>query len=278
MERSVVEITNRVMRLKKNRSGSRIALLVVFYPVILVVTVVMLGPFLWCLYSSFTTKASVFAIEFDLNSLTIGNYSRLLVDAQMVRWIWNTTVVTVVIAISVIFLSAVGGYVFAVKDFPGKNFLFSLTLLFLVVSVQGILIPLFLEMKWLHMTDSYAGLIAPYVGSAFGVLLLTQYMKTIPPSLIDSAKIDGASEMRIILRIMIPLCVPAMASLAIIKFTFAWNDFVWPLVVTRSPNLRTLPLGRALLHGRTLTDWNMIMSAVVLSTVPVILLTLRFQK
>ena len=265
-------------KLRMRQKVGRISWLTIGYVVIALFTVVMLGPFIWCLFSSFTTKASIFAMEFGWDVLTVDNYSRLLTKTQLLRWFWNTTIVTVAIVVSVIFLSAMGGYVFAVKDFPGKSLLFSLVLMFLVIPVQVILIPLFLEMRMLNMTDSYMGLILPYAGSAFGVFLLTQYMKTIPPSLIDSAKIDGMGEFRIIFSIMVPLCTPAMAALAIIKFNFAWNDFIWPLVITTSPEMRTLPLGIALLHGRSLTDWNMIMAAVVISTIPVILLTLYFQK
>jgi ABC-type glycerol-3-phosphate transport system permease component len=248
------------------------------YLVIGVFTVLMIGPFLWGVLTSFLPRANLFDLQIELSALTGANYSRLFMDTQLPRWFLNTAIVTVGIVGTVTFLSALGGYVFATREFPGKKLLFALVLMFLMIPVQVVLIPMFLEMKWLHLTDSYLGLIIPYAGSAFGVFLLTQFMKTIPPSLIASAKIDGAGEFRIIFQIMIPLCMPALASLAIIKFNFAWNDFIWPLVIIRSPEMRTLPLGIALLHGRTLTDWSLIMSAVVISTLPVILLTLFFQR
>jgi ABC-type glycerol-3-phosphate transport system permease component len=258
--------------------AASIVLQMLAYPLLILFTFLMLGPFLWCLITSFLTRASIFAMEVSLDKLTGSNYIKLFTETDILRWYLNTVIVTVAIVVSVAFLSSVGGYVFATKEFPGKKLFFALILLFLMVPVQVILIPLFLEMRWFGLTDTYLGLILPYAGSTFGVFLITQYMKTIPPSLIAAAKIDGASEYRIIFQIMIPLCLPALASLSIIKFVFSWNDFIWPLVVIRSKEMRTLPLGVALMHGHQMSDWNLIMSAVIVSIIPVVILILSLQR
>ena len=269
---------NTIIKNIRKRSTSEILQLSLVYTVISIFSLLMIGPFLWSLLTSVIPDANLYDMDIDLAKLTGENYVRLFRDTEIFRWFMNTMIVTVGIVAMVIFLSVLGGYVFATRNFPGKKLLFSLVLLFLMVPVQVVLIPMFLEMKFLHVTDSYLGLILPYSGSAFGVFLITQYMKTIPPSLIESAKIDGASEFRIIFQILMPLCIPALATLSIIKFNFAWNDFIWPLIIIRSPEMRTLPLGIALMFGRSSADWSLVMSSVIVSTTPVILLTLFLQK
>lgn len=212
-----------VIRTNRKKVLPGVLLMTFAYIIIGIFTVVMVGPFLWSVLTSVLPNTNLFDLQIDIKTLTSSNYMRLFQDTQLLRWLLNTVIVTLGIVFSVTIFSSLGGYVFATREFPGKKLLFALVLMFLMIPVQVILIPMFIEMTWLRLTDTYLGLIIPYAGSAFGVFMLTQYMKTIPPSLIASARIDGASEFRIIFQIMIPLCVPALATLTIVKFNFAWS-------------------------------------------------------
>jgi multiple sugar transport system permease protein len=144
-------------------------------------------------------------------------------------------------------------------------------------------IPFFGGNDWLGQgghgwLDSYWGLIVPQGASAFAIFLLRQYMTTVPNDLLDAARIDGASEFRIYAQIVMPLCRPALAALAIFSFSFQWDNFYWPLVIVSSEALRTLPLGLALFVVRNRTVWDLLMAGSVVATLPVVIVFLLFQK
>jgi multiple sugar transport system permease protein len=128
------------------------------------------------------------------------------------------------------------------------------------------------------MLDSYYGLVLPNVVSAFGIFLLRQYMQSIPDELLDAARIDGASEFKVFWKVVLPLCRPALAAMFIFTFTYAWEDFLWPLIIISNPDLYTAPLGMALFSTRNRTSWDMLMAGSVISTLPMILIFMIFQR
>jgi len=175
-------------------------------------------------------------------------------------------------------------YAFAKLRFPGRDLIFFLFLMTLMVPFQVNLIPLYRIMVEIHRVvpflgeDTYFGLIAPSAIQVLGIFLMRQYLRSIPDEMLESARIDGASEMRILRSIIFPLAVPAMATLAIVTFLTAWNDFLWPLIVTSSDNMRTLQPGLALLARKNTVNWGQTMAGVVVAAGPLILVFFVLQR
>jgi multiple sugar transport system permease protein len=162
--------------------------------------------------------------------------------------------------------------------FRGKNVVFGLYLATMMVPLQVLVVPLFIEMKRLNIQDSYAGLLAPSIASAFGVFLLKQAVESVPTELDEAATIDGAGHLRIFATIIVPLIRPALATVAVFAFMNSWNSFLWPLVVIRSPELMTLPLGLATLQGQFTTRWDVVMAGSVVSIIPIGLVYIAAQR
>jgi multiple sugar transport system permease protein len=172
-----------------------------------------------------------------------------------------------VTVISVV-LDSFAAYALARLDFPGKNIAFYLVIATLMVPYQITLIPLFQELFDFHWLDSYQGLIVPRATSAFGIFLLRQFFVSIPRDLDSAARIDGAGEFRIYAQIMMPLAKPALATLAVFQFMNNWNDFLWPLVVTSSTDMRTIPAGLTLFGGQYVVDYAVLMAGATISLLP----------
>ena len=223
---------------------------------------------------------------------TIKNYTRFFDEERIGRYFLNSAFVSVSITIAQLFTSSLAAYTFAKRRFPGRDFLFVAILGTMMIPGQVTIIPNYVILKhipffggndWLGAggsgwLDSYWGLILPQGVSAFGIFMLRQYIKTIPDDLLDAARVDGASEFRIYAQIVMPLCRPALAALAIFTFAYHWDDFYWPLVIVSSEELRTLPLGLALFVVRNRTVWDLLMAGSVIATVPVLVVFLLFQR
>jgi multiple sugar transport system permease protein len=208
------------------------------------------------------------------------------------RWFINSAIVATGITLLQLLFNSLAAYVFAKRQFPGRDAIFLLFLATMMVPATVTLIPNYLVLKHIPlfggndiwgigghgMLDSYYGLILPNAVSAFGIFLLRQYMQTIPDELLDAARIDGASEFKIFWKVVLPLCRPALAAMFIFTFTFAWEDFLWPLIITSSPDLYTAPLGLALFVTRNRTSWDMLMAGSVIATLPMVLVFMIFQR
>jgi multiple sugar transport system permease protein len=219
-----------------------------------------------------------------------GRASRAAIGVE--RWFINSAIVATGITVLQLFFNSLAAYVFAKRKFPGRDLIFLLFLGTMMVPATVTLIPNYLVLKAIPlfggndiwgvgghgMLDSYYGLILPNAVSAFGIFLLRQYMQSIPDDLLDAARIDGASEFRIFWKIVMPLCRPALAAMFIFTFTYAWEDFLWPLIITSNPDLYTAPLGMALFSTRNRTSWDMLMAGSVIATLPMILIFLIFQR
>ena len=174
--------------------------------------------------------------------------------------------------------NTLAGYAFAKLRFAGRERVFQGLLAALVVPAQVAMLPLFLLMKELHLVDSYAGVVAPALASVFGIFLVRQYARSIPDELIEAARIDGAGEWRIFLRIVLPLLGPVLVTLAIFTFLASWNDFMWPLIVLTGQEHYTLPVALASLSREHIQDVEMMMAGAVLTVLPVLLLFLVLQR
>jgi multiple sugar transport system permease protein len=175
-------------------------------------------------------------------------------------------------------LNLMAGYAFAKLRFAGRERLFKLVIGMLIIPAQVAMLPLFLMLKDLRLVNSYGGVIIPAMATAFGIFLVRQYARGIPDELIEAARIDGASEWRIFMQIVLPLLKPIMVTLAIFSFLTAWNDFMWPLIVLTGQEHYTLPLGLASLAREHAQDSELMMAGSVVTVLPVLLLFLALQR
>jgi multiple sugar transport system permease protein len=170
------------------------------------------------------------------------------------------------------------GYAFAKRRFPGRTVLFWLLLSTLMIPIQVTLIPLYLITRNLGLIDSLWGVILPGTATVFGIFLMRQYIQTLPTELEEAARMDGCGEFRVFWSIILPLCKPAIAALAIFTFVRFWNDFLWPLIALNRPQNYTLTVGVANLQGEFMTDWGVIFAGASLAALPMIVFFLAFQS
>lgn len=251
-------------------------------------------PFIWMVLTSLKTDRQIRTIPLILwpQPFVFEPYVNAWVGANFSRYTLNSMIVATTAAVMNALLSALMGYTLARMHFRGRNLIFSLILATLMVPVQIAFIPMFLiaaRMPLLGgnnilgqggsgLLDTYAGLLAPHVVTAFGIFLMRQFMMGFPSELEDAARVDGATEFMIFWRIMLPLSAPALVTLFLLHFTGVWNDLLWPLVVTNSEAMRTLPLGLTQLRGALYTKWNMVMAGTAISVIPTIVIFLIGQR
>ncbi|MBI1299659.1 ABC transporter permease subunit [bacterium] len=251
-------------------------------------------PFFWMLLTSLKTDRQVRTIPLIWwpDPFIIEPYIRAWVGANFKTYTLNSLVVSTGAATINALISALMGYTLARLYFRGRTFMFSLILSTIMVPSQIAFIPMFLLVarlpffggnNWLGqggsgLLDTYFGLMAPHFVTAFGVFLMRQYMLGFPKELEDAARVDGASEFMIFWRIMLPLSVPALITLFMLHFTGVWNDLLWPLVITNSEAMRTLPLGLTQLRGAQYTEWNMVMAGTAISVIPTIIIFIIGQS
>jgi multiple sugar transport system permease protein len=237
------------------------------------------GPFLWMLTTALQTRAENYTSASLLpTSWHWENFVHAWEAAPFGRYYLNSLVMTAGIVAGHLVLDALAAYAFARLRFPFKSVLFFVLLAALIVPTFVTVIPAYSLTASLGWIDSYAGLIVPRLADVFGIILLRQFFSTIPLELEEAARIDGCSRVGTFLRIIVPLSRPAFATLAIFSFLFAWNDFLWPLLVTNSDDLRTIQIGLSAFQGRYGTSWNYLMAGTLTATVPSILVFLVFQR
>ncbi len=215
---------------------------------------------------------------------TLENFIELFVlrmsrqELSVIRWIFNSLYVTSLSTAGVLLVTSMAGYAFARLRFPGKQLLFfGLGASFLVPGVM-LLIPSFMLMRLLGWIDTHHALIWPPLAGFFGVFFMRQFFLAIPSELAEAAVIDGATAFGIYWRVMLPLSRPALATLAIFTFLFIWNDFTWPLIVLNSNEMRTLPIGLVIFVGEYWSEQGIVMAGAVLSSAPVLLVYIVFQR
>lgn len=249
------------------------------YGLLVAGAVIMLFPFLWTVVTSITPEGSLAGGPTLLvENPTLAAYRSMFDALPMWRIVVNSFWVAVVSTLLQLLTGSMAAYGFSRLAFPGKNLVFGLYLATLMVPLQVLVVPLFIEMKTLGLHDTYMALLAPSIASAFGVFLLRQAIDSVPRELDEAATIDGAGHVRIFATIVTPLIRPALATVAVFAFMNSWNSFLWPLVVIRSPELMTLPLGLSTLQGQFTTQWDVVMAGSVISIVPIALVYLVAQR
>jgi ABC-type glycerol-3-phosphate transport system permease component len=241
----------------------------------------MVFPFVWMVLSSLKPFPEIFAgHSFLPEHWTLHNFVSFFHQGDAARALWNSFYIATASTALSLLLCAMGGYGFAKFRFPGRGFLFGFVIATLAIPFAVIVVPLFVMMRnSFHWVDTPWPLIVPWAANAFGIFFMRQYMLSIPDELIDAGHVDGASELRIFLRIVLPLAKPALISLGIIFFISSWNNFLWPLVVLPSPSHWTLPLLLRSLQGPPgRTPYDVLMAGSVISTLPLVIGFLIFQR
>ena len=239
---------------------------------------IMLAPFAVMLVVSLIPNTAFLARDFSPANFSLNNYLRTFEAVPFGRYYLNSIVVSVSVTTVQILISSLAAFAFARLRFRGREAIFLFYLATLMIPFPVTLIPNFLIVKNLGWYDTYLALIVPGLFSVFSTFLLRQYYRGIPLDFDEAARMDGASSLRIWWQIIVPLSGPVLATLAIFVFQGVWNDFLWPLVVTTSENMRTIPVGLAAFVGQYSTAWDLLMAGSVIALLPVLVIYVLGQK
>jgi len=247
---------------------------------IIIQTMVMMVPLAYMLSTSFKAQNEVFLlpIRWIPAELLVENYTTPLEERPFLRWFFNSAFVATSSTILVVLTSALAGYSFAKFKYPGRDFLFWTILATMMIPLEAMIVPLFILVRDLGWLNTYQGLIIPAGGSAFGIFLMRQHMLAMPDELIEAARIDGASEVGIFWRIVLPVNQPALSALGIFAFMWNWNSFLYPLLVANRDEMRTLPIGLASFESAYSTNYPQLMAVSVLAILPVLLVFFVLQN
>lgn len=244
------------------------------YFCLVLIAISMLYPFFAMINLSLVPNGEIFNQGGKLfySPLTLGNYSSVFEKIPIWKYFVNSLFVAVITTVGQVLFSALAGYAFARLTFKFRNVLFLIILITMLVPPQVNIIPLFFLMRQLEWINTYQALILPGLFGGFGIFMMRQYFLGLPKDLEESAKIDGCNTFTTFFKIALPLSIPAIATLSIFTFVTTWNSFMWPLIVTNTESMRTLPVGLAIFKGsfRELTLWGDLLACSVICTIPVV--------
>ena len=262
----------------RRRRRSKVGLVVRI--VLAAVTAVVMAFPLWIMLTTafsgqqtFDATVSVIPQQFSLD-----NFSRVLDAWPVGLWFGNSVVITVITTVLTVVVSVLAGYAFAKLVFPAKNVLFLVMLATMMIPTQAILVPQFRIVNGLGLIGTFWAVIIPGAAATFGIFLARQFMLAIPNELMEAAKLDGAGSLRIFWSIVLPLCKPLLAVLTLLALMYQWNDFLWPLIALKDPDLYTLPIGLQFLQGQYQTDYGALMAMTLIAVAPLVVLFLAFQR
>ncbi|WP_083441151.1 carbohydrate ABC transporter permease [Nitriliruptor alkaliphilus] len=239
-----------------------------------------LVPIVWAVLSSLKSPEELAQRPPTLfpRDLTLGNYTEALTSFDFPLYFFNSTFVTVVATLLTLAVNSMAAWALAKYNFRGRDTLFVITLATIMIPLQVIFLPVYQVVASLGLVNTLWGMIIPAAATPTGVFLLRQYMLSLPDELIEAARIDGAGEWRIFLQIILPLCRPALAVLAIFSVIWRWNDFLWPLIVAQDESVYTLPVALARFSGQLVVPFHLVLAMSVLSIVPVVVIFLLLQR
>jgi sn-glycerol 3-phosphate transport system permease protein len=251
------------------------------YAAMLAVVLIIGIPVAWVLSGALKTNREIFTTNPQLlpANPNFDNFVKAWQAAPFDRFYINSFITTVLGAGAEIIMAITTAYALAFVRFPKRDWIFFLLLVALMVPDEVVLVPNYLTIAGWKMVNTYPGIILPGASIAFGTFLLRQYFRTIPPDLIDAAKVDGAGHLRTLLHVVLPVAAPAVATTALLCITAKWNEYMWPLLITTTEDMRTLPVGIArLLDQEGNTEWGIVMAGTLFVTVPVMLIFLYAQR
>jgi multiple sugar transport system permease protein len=252
----------------------------VLHLALVIVAGLTLAPLLWMVFASLrpTGMGTDLTHWPTTESFTLSSYREIFTRLRLAHALVNSTLVAAAVTVIALLFNSMAGYAFAKLRFRFREPLFRILSAALVIPAQVAMLPLFLLIKELGLVNTYAGVIIPGMASVFGIFLIRQYALSIPDSLLDAARVDGAGELRIYWSLVLPLCKPILVTLGIFTFLGAWNDFLWPLVVLSDSHMYTLPVALANLVGEHVQDVELMMAGAVLTVLPPLLTLLLLQR
>lgn len=250
------------------------------FTILILVAVSMLLPFLVMVLISLLPNIEFTDIAGNIHQLTLKNYSNVTNTIPVMRYFTNSLIVSVFTTIGQIIIASLAGYAFARIKFSGGNIMFFIILVTMFVPSQVNIIPLFYLMRQLHLVDSYTALILPGFFGGFGVFIMRQHFLSFPKELEEASIIDGCNRLQTFFKIALPLSLPSLMTLAIFTFITSWNSFIWPLIITNSEKMRTLPLGLAVFKEsyREVIQWGDLLACSVICTVPAVIIFLLGKR
>lgn len=253
-----------------------------WYILLSLIALLIILPLLWMVSTSFKPKSEWFMpdIYWIPRTFTWDNYNKIFDNPSIPvgRWFLNSVFVSSMITFFVLFLDSIAAYAYARMEFRGKKALFAILLSTLFLPGIMFLVPNFLTVARMGLLNNHAGVILPALSGVFGVFFMRQFFESLPRELEEAAYIDGANRLQTFFYIALPLAGPALATLGIITFLGAWNDFLWPLLILQDTNLLTLPPGLSKLQGAYTSEYGQMMAGAVITSVPVLLLYLFLQR
>ena len=267
------------LKARTGRDGFRLSLIAI-HLVLLLVGATMVVPFLWMVSTSIKPKPEIerYPPTWLPNEPTASNFIEAFQVAPFHIFFMNSVIVSLAVTASILFFCSLAGYVFAKLKFPGRDVAFLLVLGKIMVPFQLTVIPLYLIITRIGLANSLGALIVPLMIGAFGIFMMRQFIIDIPDDLMDAAFIDGCGAFGIYWRIIVPSVVPALATLAIFTFIDTWGQFLWPLIVIKSPNKMTLQIGLALFSNQYYTDYGPLMAATLVSVMPLLIVFAILQR
>ncbi len=239
---------------------------------------IMVFPFLWMVSTSLKTGVDIYNPSIIPKTVTFNNYARVIENSNFLLWFKNSLIVAGITTVSVLWFDTLVGYTFAKLPFRGKTPLFIMILSTLMIPTEMLIIPWYMMSTRLGWLNSYWSLLFPGLTSAFGIFMMRQFFKGVPDDIFEAGRIDGLSEFGIFVRAAVPMVKPAMSALGIFTFLGNWNAFLWPVIAVDETNIYTLPVGLALFSGESYNQWDLVMAAASLATLPVLIVFFFFQK
>jgi ABC-type glycerol-3-phosphate transport system permease component len=252
---------------------------IVQYAILATIVAATLYPIVWMILASTKTNNEIFTgASLSLGSAGLGNYQSSFSQRPFLLYLLNSLLAAFVSVVVTIVLGCFASYSFTKLPFRLSNFLWVVVLASTMIPIEAIAIPLYLQVNTIGWVNSYAGVVIPTALNAAGIFIIRQAMLSIPDDFIEAARVDGASEPRILFSIVVPMLAPSLTVAAVLTFNLSWNSYLWPLIVTSSDALRTLPLGMAAFERTFYTLYGEIMAVSVFGTIPLILFFMLFQK
>jgi multiple sugar transport system permease protein len=253
---------------------------IILYSFLIITGLITLAPFIWMLSASFMHDghANVYPPRFFPDEFTFEQYEKLFSRLNVARNFFNSLFLSVSVTLISLFFNSMAGFAFAKYRFKGRNKLFNFLLSSMIIPAQVTMLPLFLMLKEMGLINTYMAIIIPGLANIFGIFLIRQYALSIPDSLIEAARMDGAGDFQIYRTVMLPLATPILTTLAIFTFMTTWNDFLWPLIALTDNSMYTLPVALANLMLEYTKDPELMMAGSVVTIIPVLVVFLALQK
>lgn len=251
-----------------------------FYVAAILLAVIALIPFLWMVSTSFKSRGALMSIPIQWipENPTWDAYIKVFSKFPFAKTIGNSLFISISYTFLTLLSSSMAAFAFAKLRFPGNQLLLGGYLATMMIPTQVTMIPLFVVMNRLGLSDTYASVIMPSIFRPFAVFMLVQQMRTIPNDFLDAARIDGANVFQVFVRVALPLCIPSLATLSITTFMESWNDYLWPLLMLSDKNKMTLPIALSTLNGQYATEYNVLMAGSLISMIPIIIIYVIAQK